>query len=540
MTDTKQDNNTKQTNAVKPGDKAATTNATVSQAPPAKGGGKGIGILALIVALAAGGGSAYLWSLWNQQKAADAATLKARLEETLSQVAADRDSELNSLKDALKAQQEAANTLQDEDNELRGQYQEQRADLQTLTEGAQVLTGDIRALQGDIQTLKGTIETQKGAYEIQRTDVRTLQSDIRALQESIQGLQGGMQSFQEGLDTQKGGLEVRQQEILALQEETQALQGGLQSLRGKIASLGEQQSEAEAELGSRLENIQLGLSGLRRTVEVVKEVAAKGGDVNAFALSEVEYLLRLADHKVRLERDIPSALEALTTASERLATVKENAFNAVKRMIAENIAGLRGVELPDRSAMAYKLAEMATQVDELLLLNDMKLAELTDRVKPNIAQGQAAADDSGSWWEQASSAAMGHLKDMVSIRKERSSSPPLIAVEEEYFLRQNLRLQLEAMRIALLGEDAANYQASDQLARNWLRAYFDVNDPKVAGMLSELEALQKLKFNPYVPDISPTLQAFLEIMERRSPVRSVAVPAATEAAAETETGEMQQ
>jgi uroporphyrin-3 C-methyltransferase len=321
------------------------------------------------------------------------------------------------------------------------------------------------------------------------------------------------------------------------------LQGNLQTVEGKVVRLGEQQSEAETRLASRLENIQLGLSGLRRTVEAVKEVAAEGGDVNAFALSEVEYLLRLADHKLRLEQDIPSASEALTAASDRLATVNENAFNAVKRMIAENIASLRGVELPDRSAMAYKLAEMATGVDELRLLNDMKLDELTDRVKPNIAQGQAVADSEGPWWEQFSTTAMGHLKDMLKVRpygKEPSSSPPLIAVEEEYFLRQNLRLQLEAMRIALLNEDAANFQASDQLARNWLRAYFDVNDPKVASLLSELEALQKLKFNPYVPDISPTLQAFLEIMERRSPVRSVAVPAATEAAAENKTGEIEQ
>jgi uroporphyrin-3 C-methyltransferase len=119
----------------------------------------------------------------------------------------------------------------------------------------------------------------------------------------------------------------------------------------------------------------------------------------------------------------------------------------------------------------------------------------------------------------------------VSIRKERSSGPPLIAVEEEYFLYQNLRLQLEAMRLALLSGDAANYQDSNELARNWMQTYFDTSDESVKAFLSELQALQAIKFNPYIPDISGTLKAFEEVMAQRSPVRSMAIPTVTGAAA---------
>ena len=34
-------------------------------------------------------------------------------------------------------------------------------------------------------------------------------------------------------------------------------------------------------------------------------------------------------------------------------------------------------------------------------------------------------------------------RDIVVIRRVRSDAPPLIAMEEEFFLRQNLRLELE-------------------------------------------------------------------------------------------------
>ena len=97
----------------------------------------------------------------------------------------------------------------------------------------------------------------------------------------------------------------------------------------------------------------------------MRTLAAKGGDVNAFPLTEVDYLLRLAESKLKLERNVPGARLALETAQERLKTVDEDALSPMQTMLDEALGSLRGVKLPDVSALAHKLVEMQQQVGAL-------------------------------------------------------------------------------------------------------------------------------------------------------------------------------
>ncbi len=528
MTDKKQDNNIEDIEQTTPtaseSEAVSESETTSAPAPVAKGGGKVIAIVSLVIALFAAVGSGYLGYLWDKQKRDDAATLEARVEQAVT-------TELKSLQGELKVQQDAA-------NELRGESRSYGADIQTLTERSQDYEGGLRTLQGEIQTVKGSIETQKGNYAIQGTTVRTLQKDLRTIQESIQGLQEGIQAMRSGLETQKGELQVRRKEIQALQGETQSLGGNLQSLGDEVSAAGTQREQQIARFNSQLKNLQLGLNDLRRTLEAVRDMAASGGDVNAFALSEVEYLLRLADYKLRLQRDVPAALTALTAAQERLqpVTAKEDHFLGVQKMIAENMAALRGIELPDHSALAYKIAEMGKNINDLPLLQDKELAQRKERLKLKIEE-VLDAESQQAWWEQVYTNVTAELKKLVIIHREGGPGPlPLMAEKEEYFLFENLRLKLESMRLALLSHDATNYQDSNALARKWLQTYFNTEDQAVATLLSELEALQTVQFNPYIPDMSSTLKAFLDIMERRSPVRSVVTPPDTESGDRAQVG----
>lgn len=314
-------------------------------------------------------------------------------------------------------------------------------------------------------------------------------------------------------------LQTRQEEARqALNNEIQTVKSEIQSLRDNL----QEQGETIAQLDNRIENLQLGQRGLLNTLDAVRVLAARGGDVNALPLSEVEYLLRLAHHKLQFQQDVEAALNALKIANQRLETIGEEAFNPVQRMIRENIATLQGVDLPDRSALAHKIAEMAEQVNNLPIQIEKQMAHLKEKVTPaGNGQGEAAPETEAPWWERATDAAWRQFKDIVIIRHERASGPPLIAPEEEYFLRQNLRLELEAMRLTLLRGDATNYQESNETAREWIKTYFDTNDEQIQGFLNELQDLQAVQFHPYIPDISNTLQAFRDVMERREPVRSV-------------------
>lgn len=430
---------------------------------PPSGGGKGLAALALLIALGAAGGSGYLWYMENQKSKA-------------------RDDQAAALDARLKS---ALGPINTEVVDMKEQLASHQSTAETLASGARALQGNLATVQGDLQTLKA------------------------------------------GLETQKGDAQVWKQQLQTLQDQAKALQAQSTTLEKQIADQAQSQKADLAQLATRTQNLQLAQRGLLSTLDSVKEVAARGGDINALPLSEVEYLLRIANYKLELEQDVEAALNALTVAQKRLQAIGEEDFNGVLKMMDENIASLRGVQLPDRSALAHKIVEIESRLENLPLSSNVQLTDLKDKIKPKIGEGEIDLAAEEDWLTRFGNAAMLQLKDILVIRNERSSGPPLIAAEEKYFLVENLRLQLEAMRVALLSGDATHYQESNELARNWLDAYFDPNDTSVEEVASELKSLQTVKFTPYIPDISDTVRAFRDVMERRQPVRSVVPSQAT-------------
>lgn len=369
------------------------------------------------------------------------------------------------------------------------------------------------------QTMSEVAEQRKAALQDLKNQLQAQQEEVKqALNSEIQTLKSEIQSLNDSIQARKGDAQTLRNQLSSLESE-------LQNLESQLNSHIQEQQQTLAQIENRIENLQLGQRGLTNSLEAVKAVAARGGDVNALPLSEVEYLLRVAHHKLQFQGDVGSALNALNIAKKRLEAVGEDAFNSVLQMINEDIATLRGIDLPDRSALAHQIFEMQQQVDGLPIQIETQMALRKEEVQFKATEGektQAAAEpEELPWWERAAHTAWQEIKDIIVIRHERTAGPPLIAVEEEYFLRQNLRLELEAIRLALLRGDASSYQESIELVREWTKTYFDTNDEQVQNVLSKLQGLQKVQLHPYIPDISDTLKAFREVMERREPVRSV-------------------
>lgn len=429
------------------------------EAPPAPKGGRGLALLALLVALGAGGGSGYLWYLGQQEQATQANQLEQAIQRALAQ----RDPEFQSLKTQIQEVEALKSAL----DQLRATDQD--------------LKGQMLGLTGDLQPLKNAMELQKGESEV-------VKGEIRLLRESHDTYKAAVQKQHEELDAQ-----VREQQ-------------------SRLTQLNEQ-----------IQNLRLGHNTLAEDLETFKVVAIQGGDANAFPLAEVDYLLRLADAKLRLERNVATARLALDTAHQRLKVVDESIMEPVSTMLGETIASLRGVQLPDVTGLAHKLAELTKEVDTLPI-KITAVPDIRNRFKPGEP---AIGDPDQSWWEQTTDAVWNQFKDIVVIRRESSTAPPLIAVEEEFFLRQNLRLELDGMRLALLRGDAESYQNAHEQIRDWTEQYFDTQDQRVVQFLDDLQSLRAVQFNPYIPDLASLNQAFRDALARRQPIRPILTAPAT-------------
>ncbi len=86
---------------------------------------------------------------------------------------------------------------------------------------------------------------------------------------------------------------------------------------------------------------------------------------------------------------------------------------------------------------------------------------------------------------------------------ETTPEAAVLAPEQRYFLYQNLRLQLESARLALLNPDTDSFQHSLKTAITWLEHYF-TGDERDA-MLETLNSLAEQNIDVSIPDISGSL-----------------------------------
>jgi uroporphyrin-3 C-methyltransferase len=130
------------------------------------------------------------------------------------------------------------------------------------------------------------------------------------------------------------------------------------------------------------------------------------------------------------------------------------------------------------------------------------------------------------------------LSELFRLREHDKPVGPMLPPEREYFLRENFRLQLAAARLALLRNDAAQYQAALHTATEWLVGYFDPADTSVQQLKSRLEAIAAVDIAPKLPDVSGALRLLrqqMRLSEQQEVLPVVPAKEATDSGAQPHT-----
>ncbi len=462
--------------------------------PAARKGIPVVAIIALILALLGGGASGFLW-LERQNVKQD---LEQRMNTMLKDIVSQREVDIATLKKDLADHQKKYTALQQETTGLRQQLQQETDKLKTYN------------------------TTQDGID-------KNIQDGIQHLQTELQGVQGSLATFKSQLALQTGGEKIQKQDIrnmLAhvenLQKDTANINLDIQKLKTELQNTDNQAKQQLAQLEKNFSNLKDQQQQVINTIDNTRTLIEKGGDLNGLALSETEYLLSIADYKLKLERDVPGAINALEHADRRLAMIKEGPFVKVRGMLEANLATLRETKLPDRVGLTQDLLGLENQLKNLPLIGDVQLDELKNEVKPNLAgEPVPTAKTEEGWWSQAFERVVKQFEDIIVINQEGHNIPPLLAMEEEYFLLENLRLQLESMRLALLSNDQLSFTESGKMATQWVKTYFNPKADSVQSFLKTLNRMDSVQLNPELPDISDTVTTFRTLMEKRTPVQGI-------------------
>jgi uroporphyrin-3 C-methyltransferase len=235
------------------------------------------------------------------------------------------------------------------------------------------------------------------------------------------------------------------------------------------------------------------------------------------ALAEVEQMLLIAAQQLQLSANVKAALIAMQSADARLQRMNRPAFNGLRKAISQDMDKLRALPSVDITGINFQLNNLITAVDQMPLAYQQRAAdEKLLSGHPNEVVAQAVPPKSGEHlaghpdetvWQKLLREIWQEVKQLVRIENTGKAEIPLLPPNQEFFLRENLKLRLLSARLALLSRDEDSFRQELKTAQLWTARYFDGKSNEGMRMSDGLKKLAASDISIELPDISSSLQA---------------------------------
>jgi uroporphyrin-3 C-methyltransferase len=131
------------------------------------------------------------------------------------------------------------------------------------------------------------------------------------------------------------------------------------SLDGLNLALANERQSYEARVSKLDEDLQ----GVSHRISVVASLF--GRSERGWTLAEIEYLLRIANQRLQLQRDVKTAAQALKAADERLRELADPHYISVREQIARDLDAVKAVPAVDVDGLSVRLSAALASLDEL-------------------------------------------------------------------------------------------------------------------------------------------------------------------------------
>ena len=291
--------------------------------------------------------------------------------------------------------------------------------------------------------------------------------------------------------------------VARLDSRLSASASSVADLEARIAELAQRDPGVDAAVGALrreleerirlLESVPGRMSTLESSVASLAGISEGARD--AWIIAETEYYMQIANAQLQLANNPHLATLALRMADERIVQLSDPRLTEVRRALSDELAALDMVEKPDIEGATLTLASLARVVESLPLAGPDEAAEVEAEIDPE-ASGVSRA------WSSVKNAMSG----MVKVTPPDQARLVRLSPDAEYFLRNNIALQLQAARLALLRGERAIFEQSLDDTSAVLNDYFDTDSAPVASALSTIAEIRGLAITTDAPDISESLR----------------------------------
>lgn len=306
-----------------------------------------------------------------------------------------------------------------------------------------------------------------------------------------------------------------------LWQQQQALQQSLNYLDATTERLDRDYSQSGGQLRERIQSLQGDvtdqaklISDMRRQIDHNARTLLEAGNRTRtdWLLAEAEYLLRIANQRLQVEKDYRGALSALKAADDVLEKTDDPGSYPVRKQVAQEILSLKSVAGVDKTGLYLQLE---AAIDSIGKLSDSALAmDASADYTQTMSQDPDKTDERGALakgWAQIK----GTLSEAIAIRRLDEPVKPLLSPDQSAYVRLNMRLMLEEAQLAVLRGNQTLYNQALKKATDWLNTWYDGSHSKVVGLRDTLGELSGKDINPELPDISQSLTLLKARLEGR-------------------------
>lgn len=345
----------------------------------------------------------------------------------------------------------------------------------------------------------------------------TLRQSLTSLSQQNQQLQATLAGQSTALSEQNTALS---EQDAALSEQSSVIEQLQQRPESSGPAVDDNDAEAIAELSQTLDQTNRAISQTNQTLNseinrLQQQLAdlqnQRAGDPAepdfAWKVFEAEYLVNQAVQKLQLESDLTTAISLLEQADAALLASAHSEAFAVRQIIAEDLTRLRNVETVDRDGIYLRLANLASSVADVDLLQSMR-EEFEMRQAQDSRQMTPTNSDNG-----VVNSTLGFLSEVFVWRRWDERPEAILAPGQETVIKLNLRLFIKQAQLALITRDQQQYSQSLADTRNWLQRYAVTDSATGRNLNAEIGELLNIDIAPPLPSLSASLTRIRQLAD---------------------------
>ena len=237
----------------------------------------------------------------------------------------------------------------------------------------------------------------------------------------------------------------------------------------------------------------------RSQLEELMQSLSRSRDENLVV--DIESALRLALQQAQVTGNIEPLLAALRAADLRITRAAQPRLAPLQRAVQRDADQLRANASGDGSDTLRRLDELMRSVDDLPTVNALSARGGADPLQAEPLPADAPM------WQRVLAAIRTEARSLVRVGRIERPESVLLAPDQTFFLRENLKLKLLSARLALLSRQVDSARTELSAVSVALDRYFDPSSRRVQAAATLLQQLQLQVKATEAPRIDDTLAA---------------------------------